>query len=129
MHLSKLASLSSILILANVLGTVADVDFDEVPHQCIDVCRPVVHGSKRCDKETRGDTAEKECMCKLDNAARVIPKCEACVAKFHHELDDDDDDDDDDGPHDNGMLPSFLIFNVDGWFAGDWMLMHIFRCV
>lgn len=100
MHFNKILPLSSILILSKVLGSIADVDPDEVPTRCIGVCRPVIQGSRRCDNQTRTDTAEMQCMCRLANATTVIPRCEACVAEFHTEIDDDPDAD----PHDNGML-------------------------
>lgn len=97
MQLQKLFALSSLALLGNVVGTLADVEADEVPKQCKQVCDSIVQRSEQCDKDTHDDHAEKECMCKLKNASTVVPQCEACVAKYHSEVSDDSD------PHDNGM--------------------------
>lgn len=103
MQLQKFLALSGIVLLGNVVGTLADLEPDEVPQQCKQVCNSIVERSDHCDRTTHDDHAEKECMCKLENASTVVPQCEACVAKFHSEVSDHSD------PHDNGMLKPSLI--------------------
>lgn len=97
MQLQKFFALSSLVLLGNIVGTLADIEADEVPRQCQQVCDSIVQRSDHCDRTTNDDRAEKECMCKLQDASTVIPQCEACVAKYHSEVSDDND------PHDNGM--------------------------
>lgn len=108
MHLKNLLSLSSLLLLSNVIGTIADLEADEVPGKCMRVCRPVVRRSEKCDKDTDDDHAEKECMCLMENASSVIPRCEACVARYHDEVSDHND------PHDNGTLFFLVYLGING---------------
>lgn len=103
MQLQKLFALSTLALLGNVVGTLADLEADEVPKECKQVCDSVVQRSNQCDNETHDDRAEKECMCKLKDASSVIPRCEACVAKYHSEVSDHSD------PHDNGKRCSIRL--------------------
>lgn len=97
MQLQSFFTLASLALLGNAVGTLADLEADEVPQQCRQICQSIVQRSQECDRNTHDDHAEKECMCKLNNASTVIPQCEACVAKYHNEVSDHSE------PHDNGM--------------------------
>lgn len=123
MQLQKLFALSSLVLLGNVVGTLADLEPDEVPKQCQQVCQSVVQRSQQCDKNTQDDHAEKECMCKLKDASTVVPQCEACVAKYHSEVSDHS------NPHDNGMKLWFprLTFSPSSHLtiiANAWLDVH-----
>jgi hypothetical protein len=98
MQLQKLLGLSSLVLLGNVVGSFADLEANEIPKQCKPICEPIVQRSDQCDRKTPSDYAEMECICKLDNASKLIPLCEACVAKYHAIVSDDN------NLHDNGML-------------------------
>ncbi|KAI7106386.1 hypothetical protein KC316_g20415 [Hortaea werneckii] len=90
----------SVLVLSvAVLGSiaVADVEPDEIPTECQQICAPVVSRSQRCDRATKDDHAEKQCMCQLESASTVIPRCEACVAEHHSTVIGHS------GPHDNDV--------------------------
>lgn len=97
MQLQKFFALSILALLGNVVDTLADLESNEVPKQCKQVCDSVVQRSQKCDNDTHDDHSEKECMCKLKDASTVVPQCEACVAKYHSEVSNHSD------PHDNGM--------------------------
>ncbi|RMZ66359.1 gpi anchored [Pyrenophora seminiperda CCB06] len=59
---------------------VGDVDYDDVPVVCREVCNPVVMLTQNCDSSTRDDdAAELRCICTATNASTDIPACAACV--------------------------------------------------
>jgi hypothetical protein len=68
-----------------------DVDYDDLPSQCTQVCDPVVRLTQQCD-QGKNDADQLQCVCSAMNATMQIPACEACFAMF-----------DSDG-HDNGEL-------------------------
>lgn len=60
-----------------------DVDANDLPSQCQDVCAPVVSLTSSCDKKTNDDdTAELNCICKDSRAAKSLPDCDACISKY-----------------------------------------------
>jgi hypothetical protein len=60
-----------------------DVDANDLPSQCQDVCAPVVSLTSSCDKKTHDDdTSELKCICKDPRAAKSLPECDACISKY-----------------------------------------------
>lgn len=77
-----IVSLVSFTLLAsNVIA--GDIDANDVPSQCQDVCAPVVSLTSMCDKKTSDDdTDEINCVCKDPRAAKNLPICDACITKY-----------------------------------------------
>ncbi|KAJ5599501.1 hypothetical protein N7450_000568 [Penicillium hetheringtonii] len=68
-----------------------DVDANDLPSQCKDVCAPVVSLTSSCDSKTNDDdTAELNCICKDPRAAKSLPECDACISKFSKDGRDND---------------------------------------
>ncbi|THC90840.1 hypothetical protein EYZ11_009692 [Aspergillus tanneri] len=125
MHSQLLFAFSGLMLASNV-AFAAELERDDVPNRCWDVCGPVVGTAYRCDAINHDDRAEMQCICDWKQAPTLIPICEACIAQYRgdrnnqndqnynreHDLYDDDDDDDDDDrddihdrdPHHNGNL-------------------------
>ncbi|KAE8326446.1 hypothetical protein BDV39DRAFT_89346 [Aspergillus sergii] len=103
MRSAQLLALSGLMLLSNVaMG--AELDHDDVPNRCWDVCGPVVGIAHKCDNMHDSDRAEMKCICDWKQAPSLIPLCEACIAQYRSERnnrDHDDDDDDDRDPHHN----------------------------
>jgi hypothetical protein len=92
MQLTKLAVAA---LLSGYVAAIDDIDNDDIPRECRDVCEAVVSLSRRCDRLfDDDDRGELNCVCTAENAASQIPLCEACVAEYDSDNDDDDDDDD-----------------------------------
>ncbi|KAF4151782.1 hypothetical protein CNMCM6936_001255 [Aspergillus lentulus] len=110
------------LMLASNVALAAELDRDDVPNRCWDVCSPVVGIAQQCDNMHRDDDrAEMNCICDWNQAPTLVPLCEACISQFRndtrngtrndngrdndrdHDRDDDHHDDHDDrrGIHDN----------------------------
>ncbi|KAH3149815.1 hypothetical protein LV164_003853 [Aspergillus fumigatus] len=98
------------LMLASNIALAAELDRDDVPDRCWDVCSPVVGIAQQCDNTHRDDDrAEMNCICNSNRAPTLVPLCEACISQFrndtrngtHHDDDDDHDHDDHRRPHDN----------------------------
>lgn len=92
-----------------------DVDANDLPSQCKDVCAPVVSLTSSCDSKTNDDdTAELNCICKDPRAAKSLPECDACISKFSK-----------DG-RDNGMYTSkFIRLSINTALG---FKLTIFRC-
>ncbi|BAE58387.1 hypothetical protein F9C07_1882 [Aspergillus flavus] len=104
MRTAQLLALSGLMLMSNVaMG--AELDHDDVPNRCWDVCGPVVGIAHKCDNMHDSDRAEMNCICDWKQAPSLIPLCEACIAQYRSERNnrdhDDDDDDDDRNPHHN----------------------------
>ncbi|OGM46459.1 GPI anchored protein [Aspergillus bombycis] len=105
MRTVQLLALSGLMLMSNVaMG--AELDRDDVPNRCWEVCGPVVGIAHKCDNMHDNDRAEMKCICDWNQAPSLIPLCEACIAQYRSERnnrddDDDDDDDDDRNPHHN----------------------------
>ncbi|KAJ6113011.1 hypothetical protein N7512_008335 [Penicillium capsulatum] len=68
-----------------------DIDANDLPTQCKDVCAPVVSLTASCDKKTSDDdTAERNCVCKDSRAAKSIPVCAACLTTYSKDGDAND---------------------------------------
>lgn len=81
------------LTLLITLAAAGDIDANDLPSECKEVCSPVVSLTASCDSKTSDDdTAELSCICKGKNAASILPMCDACITKYSQ-----------DGS-DNGML-------------------------
>lgn len=78
------------LFAISSLASAQDVDYDDIPSQCTQVCDPIVRLTQQCDNG-RSDADQLSCVCQANNATVQLPACEACFAMF-----------DPDG-HDNGM--------------------------
>jgi len=85
MHFQKLA----IVFALSAIGLAQDVDNDDVPMQCRDVCASVVTLTRDCDNSTTDDAAERQCICNGQNANTAIPLCAACIVQNGGELDND----------------------------------------
>ncbi|KAF5864638.1 hypothetical protein ETB97_007196 [Aspergillus alliaceus] len=89
MHLSR-PLFCTLIAAAVVVGT--DIDSNDIPTQCQQVCAAVVSLTATCDRKTDDDKQEQDCICKDSQAPTSIPLCEACIAQNSR-----------DG-HDNGNL-------------------------
>ncbi|KAL1799630.1 hypothetical protein ACET3X_003667 [Alternaria dauci] len=85
MHFQKLA----IVFALSAIGLAQDVDNDDIPTQCRDVCASVVTLTRDCDNRNNDDLAERQCVCSAQNANTIIPLCAACVIQNGGELDND----------------------------------------
>ncbi|KAI0392449.1 hypothetical protein F5Y17DRAFT_459869 [Xylariaceae sp. FL0594] len=85
-----------------VLGATQDVDVDDFPRACHDVCRPISRLSTECGDRTDNNTDERNCLCNAENAEQQATDCAAC---FKATDPDDSDDGDDLGD----------IFELCGW--------------
>lgn len=86
-----------------------EVEEDDIPDRCWEVCGKVVGLSHSCEgRFYHNEGAQKNCMCNWHGASELIPLCDACVREHRndphafddHDRDDDNDNDDDDD-HDN----------------------------
>lgn len=92
--------LPALALAASVVAQ--DIDSNDVPSQCTDVCASVVSLTASCDKSTHDDdTAERKCVCDDPDASKSVPNCAACLDKYSK-----------DGK-DNGILPR----TVDIWLC------------
>ena len=74
--------LVSSLALASYVAA-GDIDANDAPSQCTDVCAPVVSLTASCDKKTSNDdTAEMSCICKDSGASKSVPLCAACLTQY-----------------------------------------------
>ncbi|KAF4212456.1 hypothetical protein CNMCM6805_001084 [Aspergillus fumigatiaffinis] len=104
------------LMLASNIALAAELDRDDVPNRCWDVCSPVVGIAQQCDNMHRDDDrAEMNCICDWNQAPTLVPLCEACISQFRNDTrngtrndngrdndrDDDRDNDRDDDHHDD----------------------------
>ncbi|KAJ5107224.1 hypothetical protein N7456_003899 [Penicillium angulare] len=77
------------LLASHVIA--GDVDANDVPSECKDVCAPVVSLTSSCDKKTsEDDSAELKCICDDPRAAHSLPLCDACMTKYGKDGSDND---------------------------------------
>ncbi|KAJ5279613.1 hypothetical protein N7478_004985 [Penicillium angulare] len=77
------------LLASHVIA--GDIDANDVPSECKDVCAPVVSITSSCDKKTsEDDTAELKCICDDPRAAHSLPLCDACMTKYGKDGSDND---------------------------------------
>ncbi|TKX24687.1 hypothetical protein C1H76_3297 [Elsinoe australis] len=74
-----------------VLATLAavhsqDVDNNDIPNQCRDICAPVVALSTRCDTDNDNYI---QCVCNAQEV-NTVPACEACVNFYDNDNNDND---------------------------------------
>lgn len=87
--MSKLLYLSALLLAS--LAAAAEIDSDDVPSQCQEVCAPVVSLAASCDAQyDDDDRGEKNCICSDSTSATNIPLCASCISQFSHDRDDND---------------------------------------
>ncbi|RHZ54503.1 putative GPI anchored protein [Aspergillus thermomutatus] len=91
------------LMLASNISLAAELERDDVPNRCWDVCGPVVGIAQKCDNMHRdNDRAEMMCICDWNQASTLVPLCEACIAQYRSDIRNNNDHDDDrDEIHDN----------------------------
>ncbi|KAF7586186.1 hypothetical protein BBP40_009315 [Aspergillus hancockii] len=103
MRTVQLLALAGLMLLSNIaMG--AELERDDVPNRCWDVCGPVVGTAHRCDSiHHDNDRAEMKCICDWNQASPLIPLCEACIAQYRSDRNSRGGNDDDDrrDPHDN----------------------------
>jgi hypothetical protein len=78
-------------VLAAVLSSVAvraqDIDYNQIPARCRDVCNPVAALTQYCDRlgddDDNNDDDDSDdyinCVCTYPNANFQVPLCEACI--------------------------------------------------
>ncbi|GFF35288.1 hypothetical protein IFM46972_04510 [Aspergillus udagawae] len=102
----QLLALSGLMLASNI-ALAAELDRDDVPNRCWDVCGPVVGIAQQCDNTHRDeDRAEMKCICDWNQAPTLVPLCEACIAQFRNDTRNDngrgnDRDNDREEIHDN----------------------------
>lgn len=101
MNFSKPLYLSALLLASFAsLAAAAEIDSDDVPSQCQEVCAPVVSLTASCDaRYDDDDRGEKNCICSDSTSATNIPLCASCISQFSHDRDD------------NGRLFSFHLIS------------------
>ncbi|KAE8392516.1 hypothetical protein BDV23DRAFT_151026 [Aspergillus alliaceus] len=87
MHLSR-PLFCTLIAAAVVVGT--DIDSNDIPTQCQQVCAAVVSLTATCDRKTDDDKQEQDCICKDSQAPTSIPLCEACIAQNSRDGHDND---------------------------------------
>lgn len=75
----------------SAVGLAQDVDRDDIPQQCVDICQPIVTLTQNCDNSTNDDNdiAERQCVCNGQNAGTIVPLCASCITQNGGELDND----------------------------------------
>ncbi|PKX96470.1 putative GPI anchored protein [Aspergillus novofumigatus IBT 16806] len=100
------------LMLASNVALAAELERDDVPNRCWDVCSPVVGIAQQCDNTHRDDDrAEMNCICDWNQAPTLVPLCEACISQFRNDTrngtrNDNDRDNDRDNDHAYDILTS-----------------------
>jgi len=91
MHSKNILLAASVLALASS----AEIDRDDIPAPCQQVCYPLVALARQCDRDNSDDRAELNCICSSTNpnAREQLPICDACVRMYDSDTDDDNDDD------------------------------------
>lgn len=81
-------------LLFATFGTTQDVDLDDVPRVCQQVCQDITRLSDDCDRNNNDDAAERDCVCNAESAQQQASNCAACVkANLQNGNADDDADD------------------------------------
>lgn len=73
-------TLALIPALAAIAAHAQEIENEDVPSQCRDVCANTLAVSDRCNNDD--DDTELQCICGSNNASSDIPNCEACVAQY-----------------------------------------------
>jgi hypothetical protein len=97
-------SLITLSVLTAALSSVAvraqDIDYNQIPARCRDVCNPVAALTQYCDRLDDNDDSNDDdddnddyinCVCTYPNASFQVPLCEACIRSV--ETDDDNGED------------------------------------
>ncbi|SMR52649.1 unnamed protein product [Zymoseptoria tritici ST99CH_3D1] len=79
-------------LLATAFVSAQEIDNDDIPQECRDICRPVVELADRCDNFDN-DNRERDCLCETQNAA-AFTSCNDCTLQYPNFFIDNDDDDD-----------------------------------
>ncbi|KAH8173515.1 hypothetical protein LIA77_07770 [Sarocladium implicatum] len=88
--------------LANFAFADLELDRDDVPPPCRDICQPIVDLTNRCqvdlpsDRDRDEDLLERQCVCTNDSfdVGRIAGLCASCFQQNFRAPDRDDDDDD-----------------------------------
>ena len=60
-------------------GAAQDIESDEIPEACQDLCSGAVTLSTNCDDSNDDDTAELNCVCTGENAQSLFSDCVSCT--------------------------------------------------
>ncbi|QKX57742.1 uncharacterized protein TRUGW13939_04862 [Talaromyces rugulosus] len=93
MHVSR-PLFSGLLLVAVVVAS----NIDDVPHQCRDICAPVVSLASYCDDRSDrinednddDDDDELSCICNGSDASTSIPMCDVCITEYGNDGSDND---------------------------------------
>jgi hypothetical protein len=78
-------------VLTTILSSMAvraqDIDYNQIPARCRDVCNPVAALTQYCDRiddDNNNDNDDDDddyigCVCNYPNANFQVPLCEACI--------------------------------------------------
>ncbi|KAL2755345.1 hypothetical protein ACRALDRAFT_1082384 [Sodiomyces alcalophilus JCM 7366] len=102
MHLNKLALAVASLATVAFVNASFDLDSDDIPRQCRDVCDPVRRLGDICDvdddplDDRTEDLLEAQCYCTNDsfNVNRITAQCASCMHEHQNDRDDLEDIDD-----------------------------------
>ncbi|EHK98486.1 hypothetical protein M7I_5690 [Glarea lozoyensis 74030] len=73
----------SLLALLSGYAAAQDIDDNDVPTECRAVCQVVTQLTQQCDTQNNDiDSGYINCVCSYNNAASLIPACEACIANY-----------------------------------------------
>ncbi|KAJ2993058.1 hypothetical protein NUW58_g1959 [Xylaria curta] len=67
------------MFLFAAFGATQDVDLNDVPQACQQVCQDISRLSGDCDNQNDNDAAERDCVCNAENAQQQANSCAACV--------------------------------------------------
>jgi len=80
-----------VLFVASIAVKAQDIDDNDVPNQCRNVCQLVTSLTQECDAQNDDDSdGYINCVCSFPDASNLVPVCEACVASLED--------------HDNGKI-------------------------
>lgn len=119
MRAQQLLALSSFVLVSNI-GVGLALEEKDIPSKCLDICRPVVDVTQKCEKDSAGNSELVPCMCGSSQASTLFPLCEACLSQ------DDDDNSkvrrrgNGDVRPDNGMLIFLSTFHHIHWYCRIW---------
>jgi len=78
------------------LTAAQEIEQNDIPQQCTQLCSQVVTIARDCDNRfNNDDNGENNCICTAPNASTLLPACEACVRQYDTDDDADDRNDND----------------------------------
>ncbi|KAI1502423.1 hypothetical protein F5X99DRAFT_161506 [Biscogniauxia marginata] len=83
-------NLVALLFSLSALSAAQDLELDDVPRACQQVCQDIANLTSTCDQQNDDDNAERTCICNANNAQSQATSCAAC-AKANGQNDNDSD--------------------------------------